>query len=384
MIQDLLKESLITLGIGIPLAVVILRTLFKKSIVFKIGVFWTTNIFLITINTKITESFPEYYPQYIALPIGIAFTAFFVFLLYLQVKKRIKTPMQQILYNVQELATGHLKINNSLEYSKHDDEFGFLNNSINEVIIKLSEIVKDIKINSENLTMNSQQLSATSEDLSTGASEQASSIEELSATSEEIENTLSMSLDKANRTAEITARTETTVSDVANNTKEVIKVYNKIVEKLDAVSDIAFQTNILALNAAVEAARAGEQGKGFSVVAAEVKKLADQSKTLATEVIAITSNNVQLSKKVESDIALMLPQISESTKLIKDIAISSSEQSSGISQVNVSVQYLNSVTQQTAATSEEMAASSEELSAQAAALNDIVSFFTIGDQELEH
>ena len=377
MIKDLIKESLITLGIGIPLAIVLLRTLFKKSIVFKIGVLWTTNIFLITINTKITESFPELYPQYIALPIGIAFTSFFVFLLYLIVKKRIKQPMQQILGNVQQLANGHLEVNHSINYKSHDDEFGHLNGSINDVINKLKSIVKEIKINSDNLTMNSQHLSSTSEQLSSGASQQASSIEELSATSEEIEGTLKMSLEKAEKTAEITTRTESTVSTVALNTKEVIEVYNKIVEKLDAVNDIAFQTNILALNAAVEAARAGEQGKGFSVVAAEVKKLADQSKTLATEVIEITSNNVELSKKVEADIAIMLPQISESTSFIKDIAISSAEQTSGISQVNVSVQYLNEVTQQTAATSEEMAASAEELSAQAESLNDIVSFFNI-------
>jgi methyl-accepting chemotaxis protein len=105
--------------------------------------------------------------------------------------------------------------------------------------------------------------------------------------------------------------------------------------------------------------------------------LADQSKTLATEVIAISSNSVQLSKKVEADLEIMLPQISESTRYIKDIAVSNAEQSTGITQVNVSVQYLNQVTQQTAATSEEMAASAEELSAQAESLNGIVSFFTI-------
>lgn len=374
---SLIKESLITLGIGIPLAIIILKTLFKKSIVFKIGVLWTTNIFLITINTKITESFPEIYPQYIALPIGIGFTSFFVYLLYLIVKQRIKLPMQQILENVQQLANGHLQTHHKINFKTHDDEFGLLNNSINDVINKLKQIVREIKINSDNLTMNSQHLSATSEDLSRGASQQASSIEELSATTEEIEATLNMSLEKANKTADIISNTDATVSTVAQNTKEIIKVYNKIVEKLDAVSDIAFQTNILALNAAVEAARAGEQGKGFSVVAAEVKKLADQSKTLANEVIAITSNNVQLSKKVETDIATMLPQIFDSTKYIKEIALSSAEQSMGITQVNVSVQYLNEVTQQTAATSEEMAASAEELSAQAESLNQIVSFFTI-------
>ena len=66
--HPLVKECLIVLGIGIPIAIIILRTLFKNSIVFAIGVFWTTNIFLIIINTKIAERYKEFYPQKIALP----------------------------------------------------------------------------------------------------------------------------------------------------------------------------------------------------------------------------------------------------------------------------------------------------------------------------
>jgi len=73
----------------------------------------------------------------------------------------------------------------------------------------------------------------------------------------------------------------------------------------------------------------------------------------------------------------MLPQITESTGLVKEIVESTIEQTTGISQVNISIQQLNKVTQQNAASSEEMAASAEELAMQAESMNDLISFFKI-------
>lgn len=382
MLEALIRESFITIGVGIPVAIIILRTLFKKSIVFRIGVLWTTNIFLIVVNTKITEKFPEQYPQYICLPVGILMTSFFVYLLYRQVQGRVKKPSQYVLANVEKLANGDLSINEKVAFfDKRDDEFSFLNRSIMDLVYKLKNIVMEIRTNSDNLSMNSQQLSASSEDLSSGASNQAASIEELSATTEEIESILTTSMERATQSGEISKKTEEIVKNFASSTKEVINVHDQIVEKLSIVNDIAFQTNILALNATIEAAQAGEHGRGFAVVAGEVKKLANQIKDLATEVIEISGTSLELSQQVDNEIAELLPRISESTEMIQEIAASSVEQTTGISQVNQTVQSLNEITQQNASSSEEMAASAEELAAQAEALNETVSFFRVGTSE---
>ncbi|MBN1767568.1 MAG: hypothetical protein JW842_03575 [Prolixibacteraceae bacterium] len=379
MLEALIKESLITIGVGIPVAIIILRTLFKKSIVFRIGVLWTSNIFLITVNTKITEKFPEQYPQYVCLPVGILMTAFFVYLLYRQVQGRVKKPSQFVLANVEKLSNGDLDINDTVTFfDKHEDEFTLLNRSIMDLVYKLKNIVREIRTNSDNLKMNSQQLSANSEDLSKGASTQAASIEELSATTEEIESILNASMERATQSGDISKKTEAIIQNFAKNTREVMQVHDQIVSKISIVNDIAFQTNILALNATIEAAQAGEHGRGFAVVAGEVKKLANQIKDLATEVIDISANSIVLSKQIDSEIADLLPRISESTEMMQEIAASSVEQSTGIAQVNLTVQNLNEITQQNAASSEEMAASAEELAAQAEALNETVSFFRLG------
>ncbi|HPR61335.1 MAG TPA: methyl-accepting chemotaxis protein [Prolixibacteraceae bacterium] len=379
MMHPLVKECLIVLGVGIPIAIIILRTLFKNSIVFAIGVFWTTNIFLIIINTKIAERYKELYPQKIALPGGILITAFFVFLLCLTVQRRIKKPMAEILECTNELSAGNLEHCSKLIEQKKTDEFVILNKSIEALRNKLKSIVAEIHISAENLALNSQHISCTSDDLAKSASSQASSIQELSATTEEIEAMLNLNRENADNSGVIMDKTSETVSSVASSVREIINVHNQVLEKITIVNDLAYQTNILALNAGVEAARAGEQGRGFAVVAKEVKKLADQTKGLADEVIVISSQSVELNHKVQNQLNELLPQIASSADMVSEILSSSHEQATGISQVNITIQSFNQVTQQSAAASEEMAASAEELAGQAELLRDTISYFRVNE-----
>jgi len=115
----------------------------------------------------------------------------------------------------------------------------------------------------------------------------------------------------------------------------------KIGDIISVIDDIAFQTNILALNAAVEAARAGEQGRGFAVVAVEVRNLAQRAATAAGEIKDLISDSVDKvsdGSKLVTQAGLTMEEIVASirgvTDMMAEITAASSEQSSGIEQVN--------------------------------------------------
>jgi methyl-accepting chemotaxis protein len=306
-----------------------------------------------------------------ATPLAFAVGAY----LFNNINKKLAKPLNSTIESVKAISEGDLTI--QVNESDSKSELGTLQNSLYHLVNSLRSVISEIQNGASNVQMSSEQLGAMSEELSSGASEQASSLEEVSAMIEELTATLESNVEKAKVTGKNTSQSNGLVTSVAEGTNNVIESYKNISDKIQSVSNISFQTNILALNAAVEAARAGEYGRGFSVVAAEVRKLADSSKVLSNDILAVSNAGVKATQQVEEEISKMLPQIAETTDLVQEIVSSTIEQTTGISQVNISIQQMNHVTQQNAAASEEMASGAEELSAQAQSLKELISFFKV-------
>jgi len=248
-----------------------------------------------------------------------------------------------------------------------------------EMSEKLRDIVNNVKTAAISISQGSNQMSDSSQNLSSGAAEQAASVEETSSSLEEMSSNVNQNSDNAKQTEKMAETASHQAQQGGAAVKETVHAMKAIAEKIGIIEDIAYQTNLLALNAAIEAARTGEHGKGFAVVAAEVRKLAGRSEEAAGEISNLARNSVSVSEKAGNLLDEIVPSIQKTADLVQEIAASSEEQATGINEINGAMTQLDTVTQNNAALSEELASTAEEMNSQAVSLEEMMSFFDIGE-----
>ncbi len=290
------------------------------------------------------------------------------------VVNRIVAPISRIVGIAEDIADGNLAVTISID-SK--DEIGRMSISLNNMITQLRTTVSSITERSESLVSASKQLNATSNTMSASAFQQAASVEEISSSMEEMASSIDNNTDNAYRTEKISTSATTDMNKSHQASSKTVISMNEVASKIQIINDIAFQTNILALNAAVEAARAGEAGRGFSVVASEVRKLAERSKVSADEINQITTNGVSLAEEAGTRLKNLLPEMEKTADLIREISAASEEQKAGSGQINSAIMQLNDVSQQNATAAEELNASAIDLERQADELRKNIAFFRL-------
>jgi len=216
--------------------------------------------------------------------------------------------------------------------------------------------------NGKLLEENSTIMTTSMENLATKANEQAASLEEVSASLEEITSLTRNTSKNASKMSKLgqdvqssVSKGHTLASNTANSMEQINEKVSAILESINSIDQISFQTNILSLNAAVEAATAGEAGKGFAVVAQEVRNLASRSAEAAKDIkdlVENASNQAIEGKQISSSMIAGYDELNshmeQTIKLIKDVSSASQEQIAGIEQINHSVSILDAMTQENA------------------------------------
>lgn len=329
--------------------------------------------------------------------------------LYLSIKETIKTLAEK----TAEVASGNLTVKIDLQTK---DEMNDVEQSFNQMTNNLHRLVEVITTNSSQVVTSSEELMASAQEASatvehaTGASNQVAQdtdlqmnslkesanamddmvigIEKIADNSRRIseltDNTTASAID-GNKTVERALTQMTMIQETVTSSSETINELNKQSEKIgsivNVITGIADQTNLLALNAAIEAARAGEHGKGFAVVADEVRKLAEDSRSSAaqiTELITVVqldttksvsmmgdvSQNVAMGIEVTKDASAKFGHILTSMEILNpqmaEISTTAMEFSAHAEQVAAAMNQLLETSKQTSAATEEIASSSEE------------------------
>ena len=302
-----------------------------------------------------------------------------------QAQESLQRSITDLLNTINQVARGDLTIRGKVT----NDALGNVVDSVNFMLDNFTKVLERVRKAAIDVSTSANQILEAADDMTAGATQQdqeitntSSAVEELTVSMKQVSNNAEASAEAARRALDAAEQGNRAVSDTLEGMQRIrasvqatakkIKSLGdrslEISEIINVINDITEQTNLLALNAAIEAARAGEAGRGFAVVADEVRKLAEHSRSATKDIAALikaiqaeTNEAVVVmedgTKEVESGATLAdqagraLDAISsvvrQSAELVQEISLASKQQVRGTEGVAHAMQIISNITRQT-------------------------------------
>ncbi|TRY24135.1 methyl-accepting chemotaxis protein [Brevibacillus sp. LEMMJ03] len=302
--------------------------------------------------------------------------------------RSIVIPLNRVNAQLRAIAEGEGDLTRELTVASRD-EIGMLGQSFNRMLRNLREIILQVRSHAEQVAASAEELNASSEQTSQaakqiaetvqgvvlGTDKQVQGVEEGSREVQEMAAGIRQISSRAERvtaaavdTSELATNGNRTIQEAVarmNGMSETIDHLSRLVRGLgersrqigqivDAITDIAGQTNLLALNAAIEAARAGEHGRGFAVVADEVRKLAEQASASAGQI-------TQLVGMIQSEIEEAVVSMQRGTEEVAAGMAGVSEAGEAFARIRAAVLDVTGQIQEVSAASRSLTASTEKV-----------------------
>ncbi|WP_336996384.1 methyl-accepting chemotaxis protein [Leclercia sp. UBA7405] len=328
----------------------------------------------------------------ILIIVAALLTAGIIVLAWLALRHMLLKPLSSSIAQLEHVAAGDLthalNAPASQEINRLNAAIEIMRQSLMESVLRVRDASAQIDTGSRELTAGNNHLAQRTESTATSLEQTAASMEEITATVRQNADNADQAHQLAQTVSDTADRGSEMVCYVIEKMRDIAGSSDRIADILSVIDGIAFQTNILALNASVEAARAGEQGRGFAVVAGEVRNLASRSADAAKEIRLLISDSQshvnegsELAQQAGETMDEIANEVMRMTKLMREIASASQEQSRGIEQVNIAVSQMDETAQQNAALVQQSSAATRSLEEQSRELIEAMSSFKLSMQQ---